>query len=183
MLRCFFLLFLNIFWYNTQIETDKESLLMPLITNTTTKDSIRKSTEQRYILFTDPMLNVGFLSYSNFGVEKILYTDNENCLHIPFMSGEFEFKKTKHAYMYSFSDYFMDADTILELKELKHVREGYDTIYILPIIDNKDPELDHVLQKEGIDTVLEWFDSEDPFLNVFNQIHKSLGNNPDDFII
>jgi hypothetical protein len=157
---------------------------MPLVENTTTDNDISRKTEKRFILFTDPKLEVGFLSLSNFGVQKLLYTDNENFFGFQSMGSHLEFKKTKHAYIYSTSDYAMDADTILNLCDIKDLSltEKQKEIYVLPVIQDKDAELDHILEKEGIDNILSWFENDDPFLNIFNKIHLSLGNNPKDFI-
>jgi hypothetical protein len=157
---------------------------MPLVEDTTNDNEISRKTEKRFILFTDPKLEVGFLSRSDFGVQKLLYTDNENFFGFQSMGSHLEFKKTKHAYIYSISDYAMEADTILNLRDIKELSltENQKEIYVLPVIQDKDAELDHILEKEGIDNILSWFENDDPFLNIFNKIHLSLGNNPKDFI-
>lgn len=157
---------------------------MPLVEDTKTDNEISLKTEKRFILFTDPKLEIGFLSRSDFGVQKLLYTDNENFFGFQSMGSHLEFKKTEHAYIYSISDYAMDADTILNLRDIKDLSltENQKELYVLPVIQDKDAELDHILEKEGIDNILSWFENDDPFLNIFNNIHLSLGNNPKDFI-
>lgn len=155
---------------------------MPLVENTQSEQFIDKTTEIRKILFTNQALEYGFISDSNFSVQKVL-DGYDHFFGTSTMNGILEFKKAKHAYIYSQSDYSMEADTVLALDELQKLDfiDG-QTIYVLPLLVDKEVEYDDILKQAGIDNVLSWFDEEDPFLFVFNKVHEVLGNNPEDFI-
>ena len=156
---------------------------MPLVENSSCNQFIDKTTENRKILFTNKKLDCGFLSNSNFSVQKVLENSSEDFFGTTHLGSILEFKKTKHAYIYSQSDYFMEADTILDLKEIKDLDiVDSENIYVLPLIKDKDVEYNDILKKIGINNILPLFDTEDPFISVFNKIHEVLGNNPEDFI-
>jgi len=156
---------------------------MPLVENSSCNQFIDKTTENRKILFTNKKLDCGFLSDSNFSVQKVLENSSEDFFGTSHFSPILEFKKTKHAYIYNQSDYFMDANTILDLKEIKNLDiVNSENIYILPLIEDKEVEYYDILKKIGINNILLLFDTEDPFISLFNKVHEILGNNPEDFI-
>lgn len=156
---------------------------MPLVKNSSCNQFIDKTTENRKILFTDKNLDCGFLSDSNFSVQKVLENSSEDYFGTSHLVSILEFKKTKHAYIYSKSDYFMESDTILSLQEIKNLDiVNSEKIYVLPLIEDKDVEYDDVLKNIGINNLLSLFDKEDPFISIFNKVHETLGNNPEDFI-
>lgn len=158
---------------------------MTLVKNILSEHFVDKTTEKRIIVLMNKDMTEGCATESNFSVQKVISEESiyskEHYLGSSSISTLFEIQKAKHAYIYSSDSSIYKAQTFIDFKELKSA-EGINeqSIYILPIGFEDDYSL--VIEKYGIDKILEWFDHEDPFLNVFNEIHKFLGNDPKNFI-
>ncbi len=158
---------------------------MPLVKDSISNDFIDKKTEGRIIIFMNKEMTEGTANKANFSVQKVIEEgsaySNEHNLGSSESLLLLEIQKTKHAYVYSTDSSIYKAETFVNFKELKdsNLINGA-SFYILPI--GFEDDYSFVIEKHGIDTILEWFNHEDPFLNVFNEIHKCLGNNPEKFI-
>ena len=99
-----------------------------------------------------------------------------------------EVRPSKHAFIISDIstinfDTFVKPQEVFDFEDIKEESNGI--IYQLPMgFDTENDSYDEVMEKVGIDTLLSWFDDEkDPFMRIFNEIHKLYGNDPKDFIL
>lgn len=157
---------------------------MPLVQDSISNDFIDKTTEKRIIIFMNKEMTEGSATKADLSVQKVIEEDSIYSEEHHLGSSTsllFEIQKTKHAYVYSTDSSIYKAETFIDFEELKNVNfiEG-ESFYILPV--GFEDDYSFIIEKHGVDTILEWFNHEDPFLNVFNEIHKCLGNNPEEYI-
>ena len=161
---------------------------MLLEENEITEETINKKTHSRTVLIQPTEgVEIGAVFEANFSVEKVLDEEDSNCF-LSDTSLMAEVRPSKHAFIISDIstinfDTFVKPQEVFDFEDIKEESKG--VIYQLPMgVDTENDSYDEVMKKVGIDTLLSWFDDEkDPFMRIFNEIHKIYGNDPKDFIL
>lgn len=145
---------------------------------------VNLSTERRNILFLDIknneiQSNEGGLYFADLSIERLFDGSDDYFGY----SGTYiaTVTKSEHAWIYTDEHHGKAASTFLDFAELKRldVSLADKPLYVVPITEFFSSV---VLAEVGSGKVESWFRSKDPFMAVFNGLHKYCGNDPQKYI-